>query len=94
MRCVNLEKRLNKYSIRKMTFGTSSILVASLFFIGSGAADAAENSHVSQPETNINQNNVATETSPVQKPAEATDRPAKNTEPAVAQEAAEASQSV
>ncbi|WP_235318578.1 YSIRK-type signal peptide-containing protein [Staphylococcus carnosus] len=42
MRCINLEKRENKYSIRKFAIGTSSILVASLFFIGSGGADAAE----------------------------------------------------
>lgn len=92
MRCVNLEKRLNKYSIRKMTFGTSSILVASLFFIGSGAADAAENNHTAQPESNITQNEVTTETSPVHNAEQATDKPAKKTEPSVTQEATEANQ--
>lgn len=46
-----MEKIQNKYSIRKSTVGASSILVASLFFVGvgSGEANAAEEQTQSEP---------------------------------------------
>ena len=38
-----MKNRENKYSIRKFSVGTSSILIAALLFIGGGSAQAAEN---------------------------------------------------
>lgn len=55
-----MEKRENKYSIRKFAIGTSSILVASLFFIGSGGADAAEASPEKQSDAAQVQESVDT----------------------------------
>lgn len=67
MRCINLEKRENKYSIRKFAVGTSSILVASLFFIGSGGAEAAETSPEKQTNTaQVQESANATQTSDTQ----------------------------
>lgn len=40
-----MDKRQNKYSIRKFTFGASSILIGSLLFLGVGTAQAAEEDH-------------------------------------------------
>ncbi|MHD0446918.1 YSIRK-type signal peptide-containing protein, partial [Staphylococcus cohnii] len=37
-----MEQKKNKYSIRKFTFGASSILIGSLLFIGVDSAQAAE----------------------------------------------------
>jgi triacylglycerol lipase len=42
---LNMDKRQNKYSIRKFTFGASSILIGSLLFLGVGTAQAAEEDH-------------------------------------------------
>ena len=67
MRCINLEKRENKYSIRKFAVGTSSILVASLFFIGSGGVEAAETSPEKQTNTaQVQESANATQTSDTQ----------------------------
>ncbi|PHK49023.1 YSIRK-targeted triacylglycerol lipase [Staphylococcus edaphicus] len=40
-----MDKQQNKYSIRKFTFGASSILIGSLLFLGVGTAQAAEEDH-------------------------------------------------
>lgn len=37
-----MKNRKNSYSIRKLSVGASSIIVASMLFIGGGAAHAAE----------------------------------------------------
>ncbi|MDK7301216.1 YSIRK-type signal peptide-containing protein, partial [Staphylococcus hominis] len=37
-----MKKSENRYSIRKFSVGASSILVATLLFMGGGAAQAAE----------------------------------------------------
>ncbi|WP_152907683.1 YSIRK-type signal peptide-containing protein [Staphylococcus pettenkoferi] len=37
-----MKQRRNKYSIRKFSVGASSILIASLLFLGGGSAHAAE----------------------------------------------------
>lgn len=50
-----MDKRQNKYSIRKFTFGASSILIGSLLFIGVGTAQAAEEDH--HTETKVQQLN-------------------------------------
>ncbi|SCT00195.1 YSIRK-targeted triacylglycerol lipase [Staphylococcus caeli] len=46
-----MEKKQNKYSIRKFTFGASSILIGSLLFLGVGTAQAAEESNVQETTT-------------------------------------------
>ncbi|WP_411774711.1 YSIRK-type signal peptide-containing protein [Staphylococcus saprophyticus] len=48
-----MDKRQNKYSIRKFTFGASSILIGSLLFLGVGTAQAAEEDH--HTETKVQQ---------------------------------------
>lgn len=50
-----MDKRQNKYSIRKFTFGASSILIGSLLFLGVGTAQAAEEDH--HTETKVQQLN-------------------------------------
>lgn len=52
---LNMDKRQNKYSIRKFTFGASSILIGSLLFLGVGTAQAAEEDH--HTETKVQQLN-------------------------------------
>ena len=37
-----MEKKQNKYSIRKFSVGASSILIGALIFLGAGTAQAAE----------------------------------------------------
>ena len=37
-----MEKKQNKYSIRKFSVGASSILIGALLFLGAGTAQAAE----------------------------------------------------
>ena len=52
-----MEKKQNKYSIRKFSVGASSILIGSLLFLGSGTAQASEE--------NSQQNDVAQSTQEV-----------------------------
>lgn len=47
-----MNKRENKYSIRKFSIGASSIMIASLFFISTGQAQASETDSVTSSETN------------------------------------------
>ena len=44
-----MDKRQNNYSIRKFTFGASSILIGSLLFLGVGTAQATEEDHHTEP---------------------------------------------
>lgn len=50
-----MDKRQNNYSIRKFTFGASSILIGSLLFLGVGTAQATEEDH--HTETKVQQLN-------------------------------------
>ena len=51
-----MKKSENRYSIRKFSVGASSILVATLLFMGGGAAQAAEtHQEVGNPESAVAQ---------------------------------------
>lgn len=56
-----LPNKLNKYSIRKFTVGTASILVGSLMFLGN-SAEAAEDSTTEAPTTETPSTEAPTET--------------------------------
>ena len=43
-------KKKNSYSIRKLSVGASSIIVASMLFIGGGSVHAAESNHLENQE--------------------------------------------
>ena len=46
-----MEKKQNKYSIRKFSVGASSILIGALLFLGAGTAQAAEEMRIDDAPT-------------------------------------------
>ena len=45
-----MKNKKNSYSIRKLSVGASSIIVASMLFIGGGSVHAAESNHLENQE--------------------------------------------
>ena len=58
-----MEKKQNKYSIRKFSIGASSILIGALLFLGAGTAQAAEEEGQQQVDATQSKQEVNTNTS-------------------------------
>ncbi|MCD8820836.1 lipase [Staphylococcus gallinarum] len=58
-----MEKKQNKYSIRKFSIGASSILIGALLFLGAGTAQAAEEEGQQQVDATPSKQEVNTNTS-------------------------------
>ncbi|MBU7216465.1 YSIRK-targeted triacylglycerol lipase [Staphylococcus gallinarum] len=58
-----MEKKQNKYSIRKFSVGASSILIGALLFLGAGTAQAAEEEGQQQVDATQSEQEVNTNTS-------------------------------
>ncbi|MRF38586.1 YSIRK-type signal peptide-containing protein, partial [Staphylococcus sp. KY49P] len=52
-----MEKKRNKYSIRKFTVGASSILIGSLLFLNIGTVEAAEENNQSEADAQVQNGN-------------------------------------
>lgn len=52
-----MEKKRNKYSIRKFAVGASSILIGSLLFLNVGTVEAAEENNQSEADAQVQNGN-------------------------------------